>query len=63
MIGLSKCSITSSLCFSKQERIAFAYGSLFKYNEEVNRGIMHTEEYKSKMEKLNKQYAAETKQT
>ncbi len=63
VLGVSKCSISSSLFFSKEERMAFKYWSLFRYNEEVSRGIMHTEEYKSKMEKLNKQYAAEIKET
>ncbi len=63
VLGVSKCSISSSLFFSKQERIAFKYGALFKYNEEVSRGIMHTEEYKSKMETLNKEYSDEPQET
>ncbi len=62
-VQISCINPSSNFFFSKEERMAFSYGSLFKYKEEVSRGIMHTEEYKSKMGKLNKQYAAEIKES
>ncbi len=45
--------------FSKDEKINFKYSSLFQYNDEVSRGIIHTDQWKCKMSLLNEEYLSE----